>query len=88
VFNDVDLRATFDVQSPTTITLPSTIDPRGGVANFHPIVLPDGTSTHYRDVANYYNFDEFVPTPEPASFLLLAAGTLTLLRLRQHLLPR
>ena len=120
VFSDVDLRATFDVQSPTTITLPSTIDPHaglaftfdflltgdviglrngetlftqsiigngsGGVANFHPRVLPNGTATHYRDVANFYNFDEFsgTPTPEPGSFLLVATGTLTLLRRRQR----
>jgi PEP-CTERM motif-containing protein len=123
LFSDVDLRATFDVQSPTTITLPSTIDPHagfafrfdflltgditglrngetlftqsiigngsGGVANFQPIVLANGTATHYRDVANFYNFDEFSgpATPEPASFLLLATGTLTLLRRRQRL-PR
>jgi hypothetical protein len=120
VFNDVDLRATFDVQSSTTITLPSTIDPRGGIAfrldflltgdvvglrngetlftqaiigsgsggvvNFHPIVLPDGTATQYRDVANFYNFDELSGSPiqEPASFLLVATGTLTLLRRRQR----
>jgi hypothetical protein len=121
VFSDVDLRAMFDVQSPTTITLPSTIDPKAGfafrfdflltgeviglrsgetlftqsiigngsqgVANFHPIVLPNGTATNYRDVANFYNFDEFSgpPTPEPASFLLLATGILTVLRRRQRL---
>jgi hypothetical protein len=120
VFSDVDLRATFDVQSPTTVTLPLTIDPHagfafrfdfrltgdvtalrngqtlftqsiigngsGGVANFHPIVLPNGTATHYRDVANFYNFDEFggAPIPEPASFLLVATGTMTLLRRRQR----
>jgi hypothetical protein len=125
VFDDIDLQATFDVQSPTTVTLPSTIDPRGGIAfgfdflltgdligarngetlfrrsiigagtlggfrrgaaNFHPIVLPDGTATHYGNVANFYNFGEFsaAPVPEPASVLLVGTGILTILRRRQH----
>jgi PEP-CTERM motif len=56
------------------------------VANFHPTVLPDGTASNYRDVANFYNFDAFSGTvvPEPGSFLLLATGVLALLRGRQR----
>jgi hypothetical protein len=62
----------------------------GGVANFQPIVLPNGTATRYRDVANFYNFDAFSgqPVPEPGSFLLLATGTLMVLRRRRRLAQR
>lgn len=47
---------------------------RFGVANFNSIVRPDGTATHFRDVANFYNFETFTGTPEPASLLLFATG--------------
>jgi len=118
VFSNVDLLATFNVRSPTTVTLPSTINPRagfafgfdfrlaghitglrdgdtlftqsivgsgsGGVANFHPLVLPDGTAKQYRDVANFYNFGTFTPTPEPASLMLLSVGAIAVIVRRRR----